>query len=361
MTPLYTRCALDPIFFEDLELGGQWTTRGRTITDADLASHAGVSGDFGPLHMDAQRAGAGQFGGRIAHGSLLVAVAFGLGAMDVPQASTVALVGTTWRFLKPVRPGATVHSVWRLSRKRDVTNAKWGLAVWHVELRDQAGERTLEGEVSVLVNRRDTSPVATRGRRRRRGRTTAPALPAGDANLPEPAPADTPTPAQRRRTPRPARTPVNVPVGLAPVTVTALGEAQASSAQPGAGQGQPTENSAAGAATPSAASRRRRRRRGGGGAANGAGSTPATTEGGAKSATPPPSAGESSAPAGTEIVTSRLAPDRQEAQERVEPAPRSTWAAPASVEARPAAEEASPLGRVLGRLRRPRGGAPSQK
>src|SRR5438105_9970683 len=218
---VYTRTALDVLYFEDLELGGRWPTRGRTITEADLTAHAGVSGDFGPLHMDAQRAAQGQFGGRVAHGSLLISIAIGLGSMDVPQPNLVALVGTNWRFLKPVRPGTTVHAVWRLGRKREVTNPRWGLAVWQIELLDQADERVLEGEVTVLINRRQaaTAGAPARGRRRRRGKAAAPpALPTAEANLPEPAPADTPPPARRRRRsskPAPAETPPPEPAAAA--------------------------------------------------------------------------------------------------------------------------------------------------
>src|SRR5207237_2932916 len=155
ITAFYTRVALDLLHYEDLELGGKWTTRGRTVTDADIAAFAGVSGDFGFLHLDGPRAAQGHFGGRVAHGTLLIAIALGLGSMDVPQPDTVAMVGTNWRFLKPVKPGTTVHAGWRLGRKRDVTNPRWGLCTWQVELTEQGGERVLEGEVTLLVARRD--------------------------------------------------------------------------------------------------------------------------------------------------------------------------------------------------------------
>src|SRR5579859_673054 len=51
--------------FEDLQLGGVWTTRRRTITDADLSAYCGVSGDFNPLHIDDEYARGGHFGGRV--------------------------------------------------------------------------------------------------------------------------------------------------------------------------------------------------------------------------------------------------------------------------------------------------------
>lgn len=315
--PVYTRIALDLLHFEDLELGGRWATRGRTISEADIAAHAGVSGDFGFLHLDASRAAQGHFGGRVAHGSLLISIALGLGSMDVPQPDTVALVGTTWRFLKPVRPGTTVHAVWRLGRKRDVTNPRWGLAVWQVELDDQNDERLLEGEVTVIVNRREVAAAAaSRSRRRRRGKTPV-ALPGptAESNLPEPAPADSPPPASRRRRPsKPAA------VAEAPLPASAT-ESAAEPAEPAV-------------AAPSSSSRRRRRRRGGGGggtqpAGNGSGGAAAAVE--------------------TPVPVVHEAPP-------AEP-PRSQWAAPEP--AKPAESGSNPVSRVFGRLRRPRRAAPA--
>ena len=287
--------------------GRIWCERrppGLARTEADLSAHAGISGDYGALHMDAQRAAQGQFGGRVAHGSLLISIAMGLGSMDVPQPNLVALVGTNWRFLKPVKPGMTVHAVWRLGRKREVTNPRWGLAVWQIELLDQDEERVLEGEVTVLVNRRQAAAGApARSRRRRRGKAVAlPALPTAEANLPEPAPADTPAPARRRRRSSraaPAEKPAPEPAVSA--------EAPASSTS----------------------SRRRRRRRGGGGGGNGGGQT-----------STPADASETAPP---------------------EP-PRSQWAAPDTpvLAPQPAApENNNPVSRVLGRLRRSRRAAPA--
>jgi hypothetical protein len=286
--------------------------------------------------MDATRAAQGHFGGRVAHGALLISVALGLGSTDVPQPNTVALVGTTWRFLKPVKPGTTVHAVWRLGRKRDVTNARWGLAVWQVELCDQNEDRVLEGEVSVLVNRREVAvSAASRSRRRRRGKApTAVALPTAEANLPEPAPADTPTPAsRRRRSTKPAAT----------------AEASIAAPTPAATPEGATEGGAE-ATAPTSSSRRRRRRRGGGGGgggpATGNGGGPAAGNGGGGS---PPT---SEAPAQVALEAPPAEP------------PRSQWAAPATPEPEPVkpakpAEGGNPVSRVFGRLRRATAAAPA--
>ncbi|MGH7904825.1 MAG: MaoC family dehydratase, partial [Candidatus Dormibacteraceae bacterium] len=146
-------------YFEDLQLGGRWETRGRTISDADLTAFSGLSGDFNPLHVDEEHAGAGHFGGRVAHASLVSGLAIGLGSMDVPLCATVGLVGMSWKFHLPVKPGDTIRSRWRLVRKRAVANPRWGLAVWEVEVLDQRGGVAAQGEVARLIGRRSADTL----------------------------------------------------------------------------------------------------------------------------------------------------------------------------------------------------------
>ncbi|MGH7883875.1 MAG: MaoC family dehydratase, partial [Candidatus Dormibacteraceae bacterium] len=119
--------------FEDLPLGEEWVTRGRTVSESELTAYIGLAGDFNPLYADRQAAGQGPNQGVLIPGALIIAVAFGLGSIDLPPSNIVALVGTTWRFLQTVRVGDTLHTRWRLNRKRPVENPIWGLAVWQIE------------------------------------------------------------------------------------------------------------------------------------------------------------------------------------------------------------------------------------
>ncbi|HEX5622680.1 MAG TPA: MaoC/PaaZ C-terminal domain-containing protein, partial [Solirubrobacteraceae bacterium] len=68
--------------FEALEVGQEFTTRGRTITEADVVGFASLTGDWHPQHSDAQWASASPFGERIAHGMLVVSLAAGLVPFD---------------------------------------------------------------------------------------------------------------------------------------------------------------------------------------------------------------------------------------------------------------------------------------
>ncbi|MDR0358638.1 MAG: MaoC family dehydratase, partial [bacterium] len=222
----------DRLSFEDLPLGGEWTTRGRTITEADVAGYIALAGDFNPLYADAHYAASGPHQGVVLPGPMIASIAVGLGTMDTPLPSTVALVGMTWRFVRPARPGDTLYTRWRLGRKRSVENPDWGLSVWQVEVRNQDRALVATGEVARLVERRtplvevpaeevealepaaeeqaaEPEPRAAGGRRRRRRRggdrqpeepaaAAGPAEPAAEEPAPEPAP-EAPARPRRRR------------------------------------------------------------------------------------------------------------------------------------------------------------------
>jgi acyl dehydratase len=169
---------LEKLYFEDLPLGGEWSTRGRTITEADLSAFIACAGDYNPLYADAHAAAGGPYGGLVLPPSLISAVAFGLGAMDVPLPATLGMVGMNWRFLQPARPGDTLRSRWRLVRKRPVEKPGRGLVFWQVEVINQHDQAVASGEVGRLIECRPAQAAETEklavpqrtssGRRRRR-------------------------------------------------------------------------------------------------------------------------------------------------------------------------------------------------
>jgi acyl dehydratase len=183
-------------YFEDLPLGAEWVTRRRTIAEADLVAFSALAGDYNPLHVDAEYARTTEFGALVAPAGLVSSTAIGLGSIDVPLPATVGMVGMSWKFLRPLKIGDTIHARWRLVRKRAVENPRWGLAVWRVEVLDQRSEICADGEITRLVARAEPQKqqvASSRRRRRRRSGGTA------DQPVPESAPADTPPPSRRAR------------------------------------------------------------------------------------------------------------------------------------------------------------------
>jgi non-ribosomal peptide synthetase component E (peptide arylation enzyme) len=51
-----------PLHYEDLDVGQRWLTAARTVTEADIVAFAGLSGDFNPIHVDAEHAATTRFG-----------------------------------------------------------------------------------------------------------------------------------------------------------------------------------------------------------------------------------------------------------------------------------------------------------
>jgi 3-hydroxybutyryl-CoA dehydratase len=93
---------------EELEQGATFTTRGRTITEADLVSFAALTGDWHPQHADAAWAETSRFGERVAHGMLVLSYAVGLTGFDPDR--VVALRGLDdVVFKRPVKIGDTIH------------------------------------------------------------------------------------------------------------------------------------------------------------------------------------------------------------------------------------------------------------
>jgi acyl dehydratase len=104
---------IDRLYFEDLPLEKKFVTSGRTITEADVVTFAGLSGDFNSLHVDETFAAATEFGGRIAHGLLVLSIASGLTTrlpvLHALQPSLLGMTDVTCHWLAPTRIGDTIR------------------------------------------------------------------------------------------------------------------------------------------------------------------------------------------------------------------------------------------------------------
>ena len=95
-------------FFEDFELSEKRVSRARTITETDIVLFAAFTGDWYPLHTDAEYAKKTPFGERIGHGFLSLSVASGL--LPLSEISIIAFYGMDKvRFFGPVKIGDTIH------------------------------------------------------------------------------------------------------------------------------------------------------------------------------------------------------------------------------------------------------------
>ena len=131
---------------DELEVGRE-AVRLRTVTDADIAGFADVSGDHNPVHLDEAFARTTPFGGRVAHGMLSAAWISALIAGELPGPGSIYLQQTL-SFRRPVRPGDEVAvrvAVTHLDRGKGRVTLATTCSV--------AGKVVVDGEAVVLAPR----------------------------------------------------------------------------------------------------------------------------------------------------------------------------------------------------------------
>ncbi len=147
------------LFFEDLEPGQRWTSVGRTVTEADVVAFSGLSGDFNPIHLDAEATKSGIFGQRVAQGVLGMSMATGLlDSLGIFKESMGAMLGIDkWRFLAPMFIGDTVHLELSIESVRLTSKKDAGVVERRLRLVKQTGDVVQEGLITVLVLTRPES------------------------------------------------------------------------------------------------------------------------------------------------------------------------------------------------------------
>lgn len=138
-------------YFDDITVGEKFVSRGRTVTETDVVSFAMFSADWFPLHSDIEYARATMFGGRIAHGLLVLSIASGL---IPPQPHyTIAFYGMDRvRFINPTRIGDTIHVEAEVIEKEE-RNDQSGIITYRQTVKNQRGEDVVAGIMKVLMAR----------------------------------------------------------------------------------------------------------------------------------------------------------------------------------------------------------------
>jgi len=130
--------------FEDLEVG-MTAAVGRTVSDADIMTFSGVTGDTNPVHLDAEFAASTMFGARIAHGMLSAGFISAVFGTKLPGPGCIYL-GQSLKFKAPVKAGDTV--VARVTVRELVKEKRRALFDTVCTV---AGKVVLEGQAELLV------------------------------------------------------------------------------------------------------------------------------------------------------------------------------------------------------------------
>jgi acyl dehydratase len=142
--------------FEEFEVGARYTSQARTVTEADVVSFAGLSGDFNPLHTDAEFGKSTPFGERIAHGMLVVAMATGMSNWTgVFEGTTIALMEQVIRYKRAVMFGDTIHLELEVLDKKETSKPDRGVVRFTTQVLNQRDEIVIDGEWTLMMKRSD--------------------------------------------------------------------------------------------------------------------------------------------------------------------------------------------------------------
>lgn len=141
------------LYFEEFSVGQKIASVGRTVTEGDIMTFAGLTGDYNQIHTDAAFAAGTQFGQRIAHGLLGLSIAVGL------LMRTGVLEGTVlafreiveWKFVKPVFIGDTLRVEMEVKELKAMPRIGGGQALVALDVKNQKDETLMRGTLVVLV------------------------------------------------------------------------------------------------------------------------------------------------------------------------------------------------------------------
>src|SRR5687768_9444769 len=113
-------------FFDDVAVGQEWESLGRTVTEADIVNYAGLSGDFNPIHMDHEFAKTTAYRRPIAHGMLVWSISTGLSVVAPPMRTLAFVSVREWLFKLPVFVGDTIRARTRVLEKEERARGRRG-------------------------------------------------------------------------------------------------------------------------------------------------------------------------------------------------------------------------------------------
>jgi 3-hydroxybutyryl-CoA dehydratase len=141
---------MNGLYLQDLKVGMS-AMFGKTVTEADIAGFAGVSGDTNPIHLHDGFARTTRFGQRIAHGMLSGSFISTVIGTKLPGPGAI-YISQTLNFTAPVLIGETITAVCTVTAIDDKRR--------RVTLKTQClnGDKVvIDGEATVLVPRRDAA------------------------------------------------------------------------------------------------------------------------------------------------------------------------------------------------------------
>lgn len=144
------------MYWEEWEIGAEFESPARTVTEADIVMFAGLSGDYNPLHVNEEYCKTTIFGTRIAHGPLVYAITAGLlFQLHLYDDTLIAFLGfENLKFTGPVKPGDTIHAKIKVLEKRETSRPDRGVMKRELRVFNQRDEVVQEAVQNFLLKRK---------------------------------------------------------------------------------------------------------------------------------------------------------------------------------------------------------------
>ena len=132
------------ISFAEIKVGDK-ACMSKTVTEFDVYSFAGVTGDFNPVHIDAEFAKTTMFKERIAHGMLSAGFISAVLGTALPGKNTIYM-GQELQFKAPVKIGDTVTATVEVLEKIEGKNR----LILRTTVTNQDGVLVTDGKATVM-------------------------------------------------------------------------------------------------------------------------------------------------------------------------------------------------------------------
>lgn len=141
------------LYFEEFQVGQRIVTVGRTVSEGDIMTFAGLSGDYNQIHTDAEFSQGTPFGQRVAHGLLGLAITSGLAMRTGVLEGTVIAFReiNDWKFVRPIFIGDTIHAELTVTGTKAYPRLKNGSVIIDFDVRNQREETVMKGTWTAII------------------------------------------------------------------------------------------------------------------------------------------------------------------------------------------------------------------
>lgn len=144
-------------YLDELNVGEEYITPSRTLTETDVVMFAAMSGDYNELHTSEEYMKGSQFGKRLVHGLLGLSVSHGLlFRLGILDGSAIAFLGMdSWQFKAPLFFGDTIHVKVKIAEARaSKSKPDRGVVKFYLEILNQDGVVVQCGYKTIMMKRK---------------------------------------------------------------------------------------------------------------------------------------------------------------------------------------------------------------